>query len=156
MLFNIVRSLVAVAAASLVVGCTNLRKQAVSNGHAGPLIVPSGDCDCASVGDTVYFDFESAKLRPDGRTTLVNQVNWLIKYPKVKIRIAGNCDDRGTEEYNLALGFRRANVDRDFLVAKGVASDRISVVSYGKEHPIATGDNEQAWAKNRNATTSIR
>jgi peptidoglycan-associated lipoprotein len=83
-------------------------------------------------------------------------VNWLIKYPKVKIRIAGNCDDRGTEEYNLALGFRRANVDRDFLVAKGVASDRISVVSYGKEHPIATGDNEQAWAKNRNATTSIR
>ena len=110
----------------------------------------------ATIGNTAYFDFESAKLRPDAQATLAKQADWLIKYPKVKITIAGNCDDRGTKEYNLALGLRRANVDRDFLVARGVASDRISVVSYGKERPIVTGNNQQAWAKNRNAITSTR
>ncbi len=154
---NHVRYLVAVAMTSLLVGCNNSQKHAASGQHPGILIVPGSDCDlCATVGDTVYFDFESARLRPDGQATLAKQADWLVKYPKAKITIAGDCDDRGTEEYNLALGFRRANADRDFLVARGVPSDRISVVSYGKERPIATGDNERAWARNRNAITSIR
>jgi peptidoglycan-associated lipoprotein len=79
-----------------------------------------------------------------------------MKYPRVNVLIAGNCDERGTKEYNLALGSRRANAARDFLVANGVASARISTVSYGDERPISIGANEQAWAKNRNAISSIR
>ena len=115
-----------VIAAFLLASCANSTKHAVSGQHAGTLIVPGSDCDlCATIGDTIYFDFESAKLKPDAQATLAALTNWLIKYPKVNITIAGNCDERGTEEYNLALGFRRANADRDFLVAKGVASDRI-------------------------------
>ena len=70
--------------------------------------------------------------------------------------IAGNCDDRGTEEYNIALGSRRANAARDYLVSLGVASDRMTTISYGKDKPIAEGDNEEAWSQNRNATTSVR
>jgi peptidoglycan-associated lipoprotein len=81
---------------------------------------------------------------------------WLAKYPNVRVQIAGNCDDRGTEEYNLALGNRRANAARDFLVAKGVSTDRITTISYGKDRPTALGDDEQAWAQNRNAITSVR
>ena len=72
------------------------------------------------------------------------------------MQVAGNCDDRGTEEYNLALGQRRANSSRDYLVARGVAGSRISTISYGKDRPTALGDNEQAWAQNRNAITSVR
>ena len=70
--------------------------------------------------------------------------------------VAGNCDDRGTEEYNLALGHRRANAAREYLVAKGVSPSRITTISYGKDRPVALGDNEQAWAQNRNAITSVQ
>jgi peptidoglycan-associated lipoprotein len=72
------------------------------------------------------------------------------------VQLAGNCDDRGTEEYNIALGQRRANAARDYLVAKGVAGSRVTTISYGKDRPTAMGDNEQAWAQNRNAITSVR
>jgi peptidoglycan-associated lipoprotein len=72
------------------------------------------------------------------------------------VLVAGNCDDRGTEEYNLALGQRRANAASDYLKAKGVAGSRISTISYGKDRPTAQGDNEQAWAQNRNTITSVR
>ena len=74
----------------------------------------------------------------------------------MSVQIAGNTDDRGTEEYNLALGQRRANSARDYLVAKGVSSARISTISYGKDRPTAVGDDEQAWAQNRNAITSVK
>ena len=79
----------------------------------------------------------------------------VAKYPSGRVQIAGNCDDRGTEEYNLALGQRRANAAKDFLVAKGVSGDRITTISYGKDRPTALGDDEQAWAQNRNAITSV-
>ena len=72
------------------------------------------------------------------------------------MQVAGNCDDRGTEEYNLALGQRRANAARDYLVARGVAGARVSTISYGKGRPTAMGDNEQSWAQNRNAITNVR
>jgi peptidoglycan-associated lipoprotein len=156
-MFRLARSLFVVAIICLLCDCTNERIQTVSGQHSGIPIVPGSDCDlCATVGDTIYFDFASCKLRRDAQATLAKQADWLIRHPKVRIMIAGDCDDRGTDEYNLALGFRRANADREFLVAKGVASDRVSVVSNGKEHPIAIGDNEQAWARNRNAITSIQ
>ena len=84
------------------------------------------------------------------------QAAWLGRYPQVSIQLAGNCDERGTEEYNLALGQRRANAARDYLAARGVASARISTISYGKERPTAVGSDEQAYAQNRNAITSVR
>ena len=96
------------------------------------------------------------QLSGDARSTLDRQSGWLGRYPQVSVQIAGNCDERGTEEYNLALGQRRANAARDYLVARGVSSARISTISYGKERPTALGDNEEAWAQNRNAITSVR
>jgi len=83
------------------------------------------------------------------------QANWLRRYPSVRVRIEGNADERGTREYNLALGARRANSVRDYLVSRGVTSDRISTISFGKEQPIDPGSGEEAWQKNRNARTAI-
>jgi peptidoglycan-associated lipoprotein len=110
----------------------------------------------ANVGDRVFFDFDRSTLKPDARATLDRQSGWLSRYPQVNVQLAGNCDDRGTEEYNLALGQRRANSSRDYLVARGVAGSRISTISYGKDRPTALGDNEQSWAQNRNTITSVR
>ena len=110
----------------------------------------------ANVGDRVYFDYDMATLRTDGRATLDGQAAWLARYAQVSVQIAGNCDERGTEEYNLAIGQRRATAARDYLVAKGVASARIATISYGKDRPTALGSNEAAWAQNRNAITSVR
>ncbi len=110
----------------------------------------------ANVGDRVLFAFDSSTLSSEAQGTLERQSGWLGRYPQVSVQIAGNTDDRGTEEYNLALGQRRANAARDYLVAKGVSSARISTISYGKDRPTALGDNEESWAQNRNAITSVR
>jgi len=121
---------------------------------AGP--APGSEEDLVqNVGDRVFFDFNQATLRPDAQTTLDRQAAWLARYPQVRVQVAGNCDDRGTEEYNLALGSRRANATRDYLVAKGVDPSRITTISYGKDRPVALGDNEEAWAQNRNTITSV-
>ncbi len=110
----------------------------------------------ANVGDRVFYAFNESTLSDEAQATLNKQAAWLAKWPANTIQIAGNCDDRGTEEYNLALGNRRAKAARDFLVAKGVAASRITTISYGKDRPTALGDNDQAWAQNRNAITSVR
>ncbi len=108
-----------------------------------------------NVGDRVYFDFDSYSIRADAQRILAAQAAWLARYPQVQVRIEGNADERGTREYNLALGARRAEAARSFLIANGVSASRISTISYGKERPIAYGSNEQAWAQNRNAHTTI-
>ena len=119
--------------------------------------IPGSEADLvATAGNRVFFAFDKSNLSDDAKATLQKQANWLAKYPNVNVQVAGNCDDRGTEEYNIALGQRRANAARDLLVAKGVAPSRISTISYGKDRPIALGDNEQAWAQNRNATTTVK
>ncbi len=118
---------------------------------------PGSEADLvANVGDRVYFELAQNTLSSEAQATLDRQAAWLARYPQVTIQVAGNCDDRGTDEYNIALGNRRANAARDYLVAKGVSADRISTISYGKDRPTATGDDEQAWAQNRNAITSVR
>ena len=109
-----------------------------------------------SAGDRVYFEFDSYDLRPEAQQTLSQQALWLNRYPNVQVIIEGNADERGTREYNLALGARRANSVRDFLVARGVNPGRIQTISYGKERPIAEGSNEEAWARNRNARTNFQ
>ena len=122
---------------------------------SGP--VPGSEADLvANVGDRVFYDLNKSGLSADAKTTLQKQADRLAKYPQVNVEVAGNCDDRGTEEYNIALGQRRANAARDFLVAKGVTSSRISTISYGKDRPTALGDTEEAWAQNRNAITSVK
>ena len=118
---------------------------------------PGSEADLvANVGDRVYFETAQNSLSSEAQATLDRQAAWLQRYPQVTVEVAGNCDDRGTEEYNIALGNRRANAARDYLVAKGVSTDRITTISYGKDRPTATGDDEQAWAQNRNSITSVR
>ena len=106
-------------------------------------------------GDRVFFDFDSSRLRPDAQLTLSRQAAFLNSNPGLEVLIAGNADERGTREYNLALGARRANAVRDYLIALGVDARRMTTVSYGKERPIDSRANEEGWARNRNAHTTI-
>jgi peptidoglycan-associated lipoprotein len=108
-----------------------------------------------NVGDRVYFDTDAHEIRADAMPLLDAQAAWLRRYPSVNVRIEGNCDERGTREYNLALGARRANSVRDYLVSHGVTASRIQTISFGKEQPIDPGSGEDAWQKNRNAHTAI-
>ena len=108
-----------------------------------------------NIGERVYFDTDQYEIRADAEPLLAAQAQWLSRYPSVRVRIEGNADERGTREYNLALGARRANAVRDFLVSQGVSGARIATLSYGKERPIDPGTDEMAWAKNRNARTAI-
>lgn len=108
-----------------------------------------------NVGEFVYFDFDSYTIRDDAMGVLEAQAAWLRQYPNVTVRIEGNCDERGTAEYNLALGARRANSVREFLVSRGVAAARITTISFGKERPIDPGTSEDAYQRNRNGHTVI-
>ena len=109
----------------------------------------------AQVGDTVNFGFDSAELTVSARSTLNRQAAFLSLNPDLMIAIEGHADERGTREYNLALGERRATAVRDYLVAKGINSARVRTVSYGKERPAVAGSDEAAWAKNRRAATVL-
>jgi peptidoglycan-associated lipoprotein len=102
-----------------------------------------------NVGDRVFFDFDKYDLKPDARSTLDRVAAWMNSYPSVTLTIEGHCDERGTREYNLALGERRATASRDYLIALGVSADRLRTVSYGEERPAVLGSNEAAWAQNR-------
>jgi peptidoglycan-associated lipoprotein len=108
-----------------------------------------------SAGDRVYFELNADTLSAEGRQILDNQAQWLGRYPQVTVRIEGNCDERGTREYNLALGARRAEFVKNYLIQHGVAAGRITTISYGKERPIDPGTGDDAYAKNRNAHTAI-
>ncbi len=97
----------------------------------------------------IFFDFDKANIRPDMEPVLSANAEWLKKHPSVIILIEGHCDERGTVEYNLALGERRAKAARDYLISLGIDPSRIKIVSYGKSKPLDPGHNESAWAKNR-------
>ena len=98
-----------------------------------------------------FFDYDKADIRADARDVLAANASWLKKYPSVQFTIEGHCDERGTAQYNLALGDRRANAAKDYLVSLGVDAGRVKTVSYGKERPFATGHDEDSWQKNRRA-----
>ncbi len=108
-----------------------------------------------NVGDRVYFDYDKFVIRPDAAARLAAQANWLNRYPSVHVRIEGNADERGTEDYNFALGAKRADAVKTFLVEHEVSPSRITTISYGKERPIDPGTGETAWSHNRNAHTAI-
>ena len=127
----------------------------VSGGALGAAAPGSAQDFIVNVGDRVYFDLDSYQIRPEAYPRMDAQVAWLQRYPSVTVRIEGNADERGTREDNLALGARRAESVRSYLVERGVSAGRIDTISYGKERPIAAGSNEEAWARNRNAHTAI-
>lgn len=127
---------------------------AVATRPAGP--TPGSQEDlAASVGDRVFFGFDRSELTRESQQVLNQQAAWLKRFPQARVTLQGHADERGTREYNLALGARRAESVRAYLVERGVAAGRIDTISYGKERPIAEGSNEEAWARNRNAGTAI-
>ena len=119
-------------------------------------IVPGSQQDLeASAGDRVFFAFDRADISPEARQILTRQADWLRRYPNVAVTIEGHCDERGTREYNLALGERRAQAAKNVLVASGIPASRISTISYGKERPAVVGSSEESYAQNRRAVTVV-
>jgi peptidoglycan-associated lipoprotein len=119
-------------------------------------VVPGSQEDLViSVGDSVYFEFNKFSLRADARNVLERQAAWLKSNPSVTFAVEGHCDERGTREFNLALGARRANSVKDYLVTLGINPVRIKTISYGKERPVAMGSNNAAWAQNRRGITRL-
>ena len=124
--------------------------------QTAPSIVPGSAEDLrVNVGDTVHFDYDKYAILDADKATLQRQAAWLGKYPSVRVTIEGHCDERGTREYNLALGARRANAVKEYLVSLGVSAARVDTVSYGKERPMCTDSSESCWAQNRRGLTTI-
>ena len=121
----------------------------------GPTPGSRADFVAQAGSDTVHFATDSSDIDSEATGILTKQAAWLAKFPNVRVTIEGHCDERGTREYNLALGDRRANAAKNFLVNAGVNAARISVISYGKERPVATGSDEESWAQNRRAVSVV-
>jgi peptidoglycan-associated lipoprotein len=151
---RMMKAIAAVAALMFMAACSNTEQ---ATAPAGATVTPGSIADFKqNVGDRVYFDFDSSAVREDGRATLSKQAAWLKQYTNYPITIEGHCDERGTREYNLALGERRANAVRQYLIAQGLPADRIKTISYGKERPEVVGSDEGAWARNRRAVTVLQ
>ena len=128
-----------------------------AGGDVGGAIVPGSDADFRQsvTSNTVLFGLDQYDIDPAARAILDTQAAWLQRYPDRRITIEGHCDERGTREYNLALGDRRANAAKNYLAARGVSAARMSVISYGSERPAATGSDEESYAQNRRAVTVV-
>jgi peptidoglycan-associated lipoprotein len=154
------KALGAFAGLALLAACSSTpttTNTATGAGVASTGAAPGSEQDLvANVGDRVFYAFNESTLSSEADATLGRQAAWLQKYPNVNVLVAGNADERGTETYNLALGQRRANHARDYLVAQGVAASRIQTISYGKDCPVAAGNDEAAYQQNRNAITSVQ
>lgn len=133
-----------------------LAGSALTGGRPGAGRPGSQEDLAATAGDRVFFATDSATVGADQRPVLQRQAQWLAQYRQVQVTVEGHADERGTREYNLALGQRRANAARDILVGNGVAGTRIQTISFGKDRPEALGSSEQAWAQNRRAVTVVR
>ena len=127
-----------------------------STESAQPSITPGSEEEfITEVGDRVFFALDSSELSSAARATLARQAQWLNQYRSAQIVVEGHCDERGTREYNLALGERRANSVKEYLVSQGVSADRVRTISYGKERPAVAGSNEAAWSQNRRGVSDI-
>ena len=150
---RMIKALAAIAATIFMAACSDQQAAA----PATTTVTPGSVADFRqNVGDRVFFDTDKSNIREDARTTLGRQAEWLKKYPNYQITIEGHCDERGTREYNLALGERRANAAHQYLVAQGVPAARLKTISYGKERPDPVGSDEAAWARNRRAVTALQ
>ena len=148
------------AAALLVAACETAPQDSAVQDSGGAIVAPttttgggpspgSQEDLLLNVGDRVFFAFDRSDLNDNSQATLQKLAAWLTTYPNVTLTIEGHCDERGTREYNLALGERRADAARDYLVALGINGGRLTTISYGKERPAVLGSNEEAWAQNR-------
>lgn len=148
------KSLAVVSALFLLAAC----ESGMNGGGAGGSgsATPGSQEDLTqNVGDRVFFDTDSSTLDSEGQSTLARQAQWLKQYPNVNVTVEGHADERGTREYNIALGERRASVAKRFLVDQGISSSRISTISYGKERPAVVGSDESAWSQNRRAVSVV-
>ena len=126
------------------------------NGANGAGGAPGSTQDfTVNVGDRIFFDTDSSVIRTDAQATLTKQAQWLQQYPNYPITVEGHADERGTREYNIALGARRAAATRDFLASNGVPAGRMKTISYGKERPVAVCDDISCWSQNRRAVTVL-
>ncbi|MBV5335835.1 peptidoglycan-associated lipoprotein Pal [bacterium] len=146
-----------IAAVALVAACDTTPKDGAGAGGAGQMSVrPGSQEDLAqNVGDRVFFGFNRSDLTTEGRATLNKQSQWLKTYPAVTVTVEGHADERGTREYNLAIGERRANAVKNYLLAQGVQAGRLKTISYGKERPAVLGSDESSWAQNRRGVTMV-
>jgi peptidoglycan-associated lipoprotein len=125
-------------------------------GVGGGAATPGSQQDfTVNVGDRIFFDTDSSAIRADAQGILARQAQWLNQYPNYSVQVEGHADERGTREYNLALGARRAASARDYLVSRGVAANRIRTISFGKEKPVAVCDDISCWSQNRRAVTAL-
>ena len=127
-----------------------------ASGDSSEGIVPGSQEDLiVNVGDRVFFGYDSSELDSDAQELLQDQVAWLKQYSDVSVTIEGHCDERGTREYNLALGEKRAQSVKNYLISLGVSESRVSTISYGKERPAVIGSNDGAWSQNRRSVTKV-
>ena len=159
------RSFTLIAVAVLLAGCASEPEEIHASPSAGPAVGSADDTGAGvaavdprsqewlvvNVGDRVFFDFDRSDLTSDDQDTIEKVVAWMQTYPDVTVTLEGHADERGTREYNLALGERRANAVRRYMKALGIDGSRLSVISYGNERPAVLGSNEVAWAQNRRA-----
>lgn len=152
--------MIALVATLAIAGCAS--KKTPNNaadlglgGGAGAATPGSPQDFTVNVGDRIFFDTDSSSIRADAQQTLSKQAQWLNQYRQYAIVVEGHADERGTREYNLALGARRAAATRDFLVGRGVAANRLKTISYGKERPVAVCDDISCWSQNRRAVTTL-
>src|SRR5262245_20779946 len=124
-------------------------------GAAGAAVPGNAQDFVVNVGDRVFFETDSSELTPQARTTLDKQAQWLQYYNRYSFTIEGHADERGTREYNIALGARRAQTVRDYLVSRGIDGNRMRTISYGKERPVAVCDDISCWSQNRRAVTVL-
>ena len=150
-------------------GCTKKRdvtQLPPAPSETGPVTTGDGDSDTVAApineqfrrevaSDTVHFAFDQYDIDPEARAILDSQAQWLSAHPNTRVTIEGHCDERGTREYNLGLGDRRANATKNYLASRGISPARITTISYGKERPIALGSDDASWAQNRRAVTIV-
>jgi len=155
------------AAIAIVAGCSSKSETSggdMGAGGAGGIqagangsVAPGSEADLAqNVGDRIFFELDRSELSQEARQTLDRQAAWLKRYPTVRVTLEGHCDERGTREYNMALGARRANTAKAYLVALGVDAGRLSTVSYGAERPAVLGTGEAVWSQNRRDVTVVQ
>lgn len=148
-------NVIAALAVLLFVGACANRGEQLNAGAANQTAPGSAQDFVVNVGDRVLFETDSAAITGPGRATLDLQAQWLQQYSRYSFMIEGHADERGTREYNIALGARRAAAARDYLISKGIAANRIRTISYGKERPIAVCNDISCWSQNRRAVTVL-
>ena len=157
------QALTLLAAVSLLAACSTAPDTSATAGGTGGAAAPttsgiragSQQDLAATAGDRVYFAYDKSDISPEARAILTKQSDWLKKNANVTVTVEGHCDERGTREYNLALGERRATAVKNVLVALGIPANRVSTISYGKERPAVVGSTEAAWAQNRRGVTVV-